>query len=462
MILNKYPKLFYYYTVMSKRKLDVRTLGTLFMLLMSWCQVAFAGQRSEAWSLNPSDYRYDMSLYLRLNAKECENLDVYEVGAFIGDECRGLAEKLDLPGGESCLYMRIRSNSTEAQEIVFRLREKESGNTVILQARDGAPFLFKADEMVGLPSDPYLLYRFFNVTVTAEENGSVEFENGLYAEGTVLELTATPAEGYHVDRWSDGSSEPTLSVTVDKDIDLSVTFAPNIYKVVFMIGEDIFATLEVPFGGTITAPEVPEREGYTFSGWSEIPETMPAHDIEIKGEYTVNIYKAVFVIENETVATLEVPFGQTVEAPEAPEREGYSFSWIDLPETMPAHDIEIKGEYTVNKYRLTVYLNNDIYMDTELNFGQEIVIPDPELPENMIFDGWKEEIPATMPAHDIVIHGTTSEKSALDIIAADSSVRFIIYNLNGVLVYEGNDISEAKEMLPNGLYIANGRKILVK
>ena len=40
-----------------------------------------------------------------------------------------------------------------------------------------------------------------------------------------------------------------------------------------------------------TTPEPePTKEGYTFSGWSEIPETMPDHDVTVTGSFIVNKY----------------------------------------------------------------------------------------------------------------------------------------------------------------------------
>ena len=30
------------------------------------------------------------------------------------------------------------------------------------------------------------------------------------------------------------------------------------------------------------------KKGYTFSGWSEIPETMPAHDVTVTGSFEID------------------------------------------------------------------------------------------------------------------------------------------------------------------------------
>lgn len=40
-------------------------------------------------------------------------------------------------------------------------------------------------------------------------------------------------------------------------------------------------------GGQITPEKEPTEEGYTFSGWSEIPVTMPAKDVTITGNFTL-------------------------------------------------------------------------------------------------------------------------------------------------------------------------------
>ena len=41
-------------------------------------------------------------------------------------------------------------------------------------------------------------------------------------------------------------------------------------------------TIEIEEGVSITPEVVPTKDGYTFSGWSEIPETMPDYDMTIK------------------------------------------------------------------------------------------------------------------------------------------------------------------------------------
>ena len=96
-----------------------------------------------------------------------------------------------------------------------------------------------------------------------------------------------------------------------------------------------------------TTPEVaPTKEGYTFSGWSEIPVTMPAKDVTITGTITINKYKLVYKVDGEVYKTYEIEYGKTITPEAAPTKEGYTFSgWNEIPSTMPAHDVEVMGTF---------------------------------------------------------------------------------------------------------------------
>lgn len=74
---------------------------------------------------------------------------------------------------------------------------------------------------------------------------------------------------------------------------------------------------------------------------------------ETKAETTFSLttyeqaYTITFVVDGETLMQDELPYGAEVIAPEVDPREGYTFAWVDeIPETMPAHDVTINGAYT--------------------------------------------------------------------------------------------------------------------
>ncbi len=65
--------------------------------------------------------------------------------------------------------------------------------------------------------------------------------------------------------------------------------APVYYTLTYMVDGAVYGgTEQLKEGDPITPREAPAKEGYTFSGWSEIPATMPAYDITIEGRFTEN------------------------------------------------------------------------------------------------------------------------------------------------------------------------------
>lgn len=66
-----------------------------------------------------------------------------------------------------------------------------------------------------------------------------------------------------------------------------VTEAPaTMYNLIYMVDGEEYKTVQLSEGDAITPEANPTKDGYTFSGWSEIPTTMPAHDVTITGTFT--------------------------------------------------------------------------------------------------------------------------------------------------------------------------------
>ena len=66
------------------------------------------------------------------------------------------------------------------------------------------------------------------------------------------------------------------------------TFVPiNIpeHTLTYMVDGEVYKTYSIEEDEDIIAEQEPVKEGYTFSGWSEIPETMPAHDVTVTGSF---------------------------------------------------------------------------------------------------------------------------------------------------------------------------------
>ncbi len=78
----------------------------------------------------------------------------------------------------------------------------------------------------------------------------------------------------------------------------------------YMVDGEIYKTYEVPHGSAITPEEEPTKDGYTFSGWSDIPETMPNEDVTITGTFTfVDAIESVTTNDDVTAKRIYTPSG---------------------------------------------------------------------------------------------------------------------------------------------------------
>lgn len=64
-----------------------------------------------------------------------------------------------------------------------------------------------------------------------------------------------------------------------------------LYKLAYYVDNEVYKTYKKEVGESITPEVAPEKTGYSFSGWSEIPATMPEKDVDVFGTFSLNNYK---------------------------------------------------------------------------------------------------------------------------------------------------------------------------
>ena len=117
------------------------------------------------------------------------------------------------------------------------------------------------------------------------------------------------------------------------------------YKATFYIDGEVVATYDIKEGDAIIYPDVYEKEGYSFI-WNTLVDVMPSNDININGTFSVNTYTVTYKIDGETYATDSIAYGSEIVLRDEPTKDGYTFSgWSEAPETMPAEDIIINGTF---------------------------------------------------------------------------------------------------------------------
>ena len=215
-------------------------------------------------------------------------------------------------------------------------------------------------------------------------------------------LPAPEQEGKTFSGWSD-----IPETMPDHDVTIVGSFDVNKYTITYLINGEQYQTVQVSYGKKIVPIPDIVREGYTFSGWSEYPETMPAENITINGTLTINQYQLTFIFDGETKSSEKVDYGSTISMPEVEEREGYHVEWEATTATMPAHDVTVKGGYVPNSYKLTYLVDGDVYETSNVKFNTAITPLEEPTRTGYTFSGWSE-IPETMPAHDVDVTGSFS------------------------------------------------------
>lgn len=269
-------------------------------------------------------------------------------------------------------------------------------------------------------------------------------------------ITPEPApvkEGYVFSGWNEiPRTMPANDVTVTGTL-------AKAYTITYILDGVEYEVAVVGEGFAIIPEEAPYKEGYTFSGWTELPATMPGSNITVTGVYTINTYKLKYVVDGEDYKMVDVTYGESIIPEELPTKEGHTFSgWSEIPATMPAYDVVVTGNFSVNTYKLIYMVDGEVYKTVDVKYGETITAEADPVKEGYLFSGWSE-IPETMPANDVTVTGSFVV-DGVDSVVTNKKVD--VYTLAGVKVAIGVENGQLKTILKKGVYIINGKKVIVK
>lgn len=211
--------------------------------------------------------------------------------------------------------------------------------------------------------------------------------------------TVTPAPGKEHTGWDVAFDH------VQKDLVVNATFKDIMYTVKFVADGITRYETKVKYGEKVDAPNAPEVKGKTFERWDGTAEYV-TENVTITAIYKLNPYTITFVLGNgEADVVLTQDYGTAITAP-TPKMSGHTFAGWDkpVPETVPANDVTITAQWTVNQYTITFVLgngNDDVVLKQD--YGTAITAPVPEATAEQSFAGWDKTVPETMPAEDMKI-----------------------------------------------------------
>lgn len=224
-----------------------------------------------------------------------------------------------------------------------------------------------------------------------DEDGSIYKENVVFSDLFTLSLQK---EGYtgRLYRDADFLKPLTKDSKVKNGDTVYVKWTINKYTVTFMDGEKVLAAFtNVPHGDTVTAPEVPEKDGKTFSKWDKDFSKVTS-DLTINAVYDVDTFTVTFKDGEKVLETQTVEYEAAATAPDTARLsppEGMHFAEWDKDFSKVTEDIEVSAVYEINFYTV-IFKNGETTLKIEkVKHGDSATPPNnpPDTPTAK-FVGW--------------------------------------------------------------------------
>lgn len=200
-----------------------------------------------------------------------------------------------------------------------------------------------------------------------DEDGSIYKENVVFSDLFTLSLQK---EGYtgRLYRDADFLKPLTKDSKVKNGDTVYVKWTINKYTVTFMDGEKVLETFtNVTHGSAVTAPEVPKKDGKTFSKWDKDFKNITS-DLTINAVYDVDTFTVTFKDGEKVLETQTVEYEAAATAPDIARLsppEGMHFKEWDKDFSKVTEDIEVSAVYELNVYTV-IFKNGETTLKTEM------------------------------------------------------------------------------------------------
>lgn len=310
----------------------------------------------------------------------------------------------------------------------------------------------------------------YTVEYYLDDTDTPDYEQS-YAAGETIVLPAAPEkEGFEFAGWILGEENGTtihLPETMpENDLKAYASWTVKEYEISYIVDGTNYVTKTAAYGSDIslTVPEDPSLEGYTFAGWYDKDgnnlysySTVPASDIEFTAKWLRN-GNAIYMVGNKTYEAYEVKEGDDIPVPEDPEKFAHKFTGWDpaIPAAMPAEDVTFTAQFELDKefvtivvggtviaggiiaaiagaaitgvaviggiitilgvasginktYTVTYKVDGSVYKTYKLEAGDKITVPADPTKDGYKFAGWTPEIPDEMPKKNLTFTAEWTE-----------------------------------------------------
>ena len=318
----------------------------------------------------------------------------------------------------------------------------EAGKTVTITIRPKLGYVEEANTPLSFEIEvkkPVVEQSEFYVTMVTDGYGNAVAMPNSAKEGEEIQLTAIPDRGHHLKEWQ-ATSGTSGKIMITNDIftmpagnvTVKAIFEANTYTVKLYANGGTIAdgknVTSYTYGEGATLPTADDMTytEHTFKGWydneglSGDPVTAigdtETGDKEYWAKWEIHQYTITVKPENgKADITITQDYGTPITAPTLT-REGYQFNGWDktFPTTMPAGDMTITAQWTLNRYTISYNLNNGTATGNPDSYTVEsdaITLNTPTRP-GYTFTGWsgtgldgENNMTVTIPT------GSTGERS---------------------------------------------------
>ena len=212
----------------------------------------------------------------------------------------------------------------------------------------------------------------YTVTFVYWNNGTTVSEEQTVNYGSGAIAPSIPSkEGHTFDRWDTDFS------SVKSNLTITAIYTKNTYTVTFIYWNNgtVSNTQTVEYGSQATPPNIPSREGYTFTGWNPSNFSNITGDLTVTAQYAINTYTVIFKDYDGTILKEEqiVEYGSDAIPPNNPSREGYTFTGWDTVFSNVKSNLVVTATYIENTASINKILIGDTTTDN-LYVGDSNVI----------------------------------------------------------------------------------------
>ncbi len=291
-------------------------------------------------------------------------------------------------------------------EILKDVTVNKKGHEFLGWSLDGETLISTNQKITTKKIDVKPLFAKLKYTITYIIGDEEEVETYEYQEAIVPPTTPVKI-GYNFIAWD----QEIPSVMPDEDLVITALFDDALFTITYIIDEEETEVVSYKYQETISNFVPPAKTGYTFSGWDqEVPAVMPAKNLTFKAIYRKNTYTITYQVAGVTYLTETYEYGAPIIKPQDPQKEGNTFTgWSNpIPDVMPAKNLIFKAKFTINNYTITYQVEGEEDTIRTYQYGSRIGMFKP-FKQGLSFVDWDEKLPETMPARNLVVSAIFEE-----------------------------------------------------